>query len=203
MPTETLLKALSIEKDVVSQSDSGISWTSDRVTYPAELRGQLLPEDVHHRSRTVLEVYKEGALAGLFSRDNIFFTLHGDFRPYEQLIEDDPASIVPPVMADVYVTYDARMTSGVGAKAAMSKVDVHFNALDMVRPPAEDPRIRFVCQGHYEPAGGSLTGDGYVPFEFVIEVDQQARISLAEDRSSVDAVVTDNSPDGVRLTVAD
>ncbi|RWO22127.1 hypothetical protein [Mesorhizobium sp.] len=198
MPGELLLKALSLEKDVISKSESGISWTSDRVTYPAELKGQLLPDDVYHKSGTVLRIYKEGGWGGLFHGDDILFTVHGEFRPYEVLVEDesgDPSSWVTPVLADVYVTYDSAASGG---KATLSKVDIHVTALDTVRPPSENPRIRFVCQGSYEPAPS-----GHIRFEFVIEVDQQAGVSLVENRSSVDAVVTDNSPNGVQLTVAD
>lgn len=196
MPSgETLLKALEIEKDVVSKSESGISWTSDRVTYPQELKGQARPDDVYPNSATALRISKEGAFSGLFSADDILFTLYGNFRPYDQLIENDPYSVVTPVMADVYVSYDSRWSGG---KATMSKVDVRFNALDTLSPPQENPKIQFLCQGSYEPAGG-----GYIPFEFVFEVDAQANVSLVENRSSTDATLTDNSPQGVELTVSD
>jgi hypothetical protein len=131
----------------------------------------------------------------MYPADDILFSLHGDFRAYEVWIENDPNSVVTPVMANVYVTYDSRWSGG---KAAATKLDIHFNALDTVFPPIEDPMIRYVCQGHYEPAGG-----GYIPFEFVIEIDQQANVNLIENRSSPGAVVTDNSPKGIGLTVAD
>jgi hypothetical protein len=47
MPTELLVKGISIARDVLGKSDSGIHWTSDTVTYPADL--QVLPEDVYNR----------------------------------------------------------------------------------------------------------------------------------------------------------
>ena len=195
MGAEFVLKGLAVAKDVISRSDSGITWTSDQVTYPADLKDNLLPEDVFPKSARLLRISKEGSYDGLFASDDILFTLYGKFRAYEEVIQDDPESVITPVIADAYISYDAHWSGG---KATMSKADVHFTALDTVAGTADNPKIQFLCQGHYDPAP-----DGYIAFEFVVEVDQEANVNLAEDRSSSDAVVTDNSPNGVQLGVAD
>jgi hypothetical protein len=192
MSTEFVLKALNVTRGVVAKSESGITWTSDQVTYPADLAGGVLPDDAYSKSKTVLYIHKEGAWAGMYPADDIWFSLHGHFRAYEQLIENDPHSVVTPVMANVYVTYDAQL----GSKAAATKVDVRFNALNTAFPPANDPRIRYVCQGHYEPAGG-----GHIPIHLVIEVDSEGKVKLIENRSSPNAVVADDPPRGIDLTV--
>lgn len=194
MPAELVLKALSVYKDTVGRSESGISWTSDQVTYPADLKGQLLSDDVFSKSGQVLVISKSGGLNGLYAGDNIPFAVHGDFRAYDQVIENDPASIVMPVMANVYVSYEPSLSE----KATLTEVEVHFTALDTIFGKAEDPRIRYVCEGHYDPAG-----PGDIRFAVVVEVDQNANVYLVENRSGPDVSLTDNSPNGVYLTVAD
>jgi hypothetical protein len=108
-----------------------------------------LPDDVYPKTATAVRIYKDGAFDGLFQSDDLLFTLYGKFRAYDQQIENDPHSIITPVIADAYISYDAHWSEG---KATMSKVDIRFTALDTVVPPSDDPKIQFLCQGHYEPS---------------------------------------------------
>lgn len=189
-----VLKAIQIYRQIVGTSESGLTWSSDQITYPADLAGQILPDDAYDNSRSAAFIHKSGGMDGLFADDNMNFTVHGNFRPYSQVVEDDPASVVTPVLANVYVSYEP----GFSQKATETELEIHFTALNTAFSTAEDPRVRFVCQGHYDPAG---VGD--VRFEVVIEVDTQANVTLVENRSGPDTVVTDNSPDGFNLTIAD
>src|ERR1035437_5340155 len=96
------LKAISVLKDFISKGQGGLNYTSDQITYPNDL-GQV-PGDVYSKTRQVTFIHKTGSL---YASDEITFVMHGEFRAYDQPIENDPNSIVMPVMANVYVDLDS------------------------------------------------------------------------------------------------
>jgi hypothetical protein len=194
MTVPIVLQAIQIARQTFGTSESGITWSSDQITYPSNLVGQVLPDDANDRSQTVAWIHKTGGLDGLLADDSIYFTVHGNFRPYSQVILDDPASVVTPVLANVYVSY----YSALGQKATETQLEIHFTALDTAFNSAEDPRVRFICEGHYDPAG-----PGDVRFAVVVEIDTQANVTLIENRSGPDTIVTDDSPNGFDLTLPD
>jgi hypothetical protein len=130
------LKAISVLKDVVSKGQGGLAYTSDQITYPNDL-GQV-PDDAFPKTQNVASMSKP---ASLYAGDSITFEVHGEFRAYDQLILDDPNSIVMPVMANVYVDLYS------SEKADLTELEIHFTALQTPYGTAQDPRIRFLCEG--------------------------------------------------------
>jgi hypothetical protein len=185
--TELVLKGISIVKDVISKGQGGVSYTSDQITYPHDL--ERVDEDVVSKMNAVASIGKTGAL---FS-DAISFYVHGEFRAYDQPIENDPNSLVMPVMANVYVDLQS------SEKATLTELEIHFTALQTPFGTADDPRIRFLCEGHYDPAG---TGD--TRFRAVVEIDQNAKVNVIEQqKTGGDGALTDESPNGFSLTIED
>ncbi len=182
------LDGISLVKDIVSTNEGGVGYKSDQITYPAGL-GQV-PDDASPKTPTVFSV---GKLGSLFHDDSILFTLRGSFRAYEQTIIDDPDSILAPVMANVYVQLEA------SAKSGFSSLEVQFTALQTPYGTAQDPRIRFNVEGHYDPAG-----PGDTLFHGVIEIDQQANVTLIESAIAAgDGAISDNSPAGFGVSIPD
>jgi hypothetical protein len=183
------LKAISIIPKINSQGQDGVSYTSDQITYPSDLA--VVPGDAYPKIGSVAEIFKLGSL---YHRDTFEFNLRGEFRPYDQLIEDDPNSVVTPIMANVYVDLYS------SEKAGASELEIHFTALKTPYGTAKDPRIRFLCEGHYDPAG---TGD--LRFRAVVEIDQNANVNVVEGPQITggDGEVHDNSPNGFSVSAPD
>jgi hypothetical protein len=183
---EPVLKTLSVLRDLTSDSQSGVSYSSDQVTYPHDL--DRVPEDAYAREQTALYVHKQGYA---YRDDQISFAVRGSFRAFDQLILGDPASITVPVMANVDV-----YLNGVD-KAGLSTLEVRFSADATPYGTAEDPRIRFRCEGHYDPAGA-----GDTRFTAVLEVDQHANVNIvAAQVTGGDGQLGDNSPAGLSLAI--
>jgi len=182
---DVLSKTVSVLKNMVDRGQGGVTYTSDQITYPSDLDNV---EDALTRRQTVAYIYKDGSF---YEDDAITFMLHGEFRAYEQLVEGDPNSITTPIMANVYVDLER------SKKAGLTELEIHFNALHAAYGPDEDPRIRFVCDGRYDPAGS-----GDTRFRVVLEVDQNANVTVVESQvTGGDGVLHDSSPNGFSLTV--
>lgn len=132
MPGEAdiALRAMSIVPTIISKGQDGVSYTSDQITYPSDLAA--VPDDAYPKIGIVAGIGKVGSL---YHGDSIDFNLHGEFRPYDQLIEDDPNSVVTPIMANVYVDLYS------SEKAGSSELEIHFTALKTAYGTAKDPRI--------------------------------------------------------------
>jgi hypothetical protein len=191
MPGEAdiALKAISIVPNIISKGQDGVSYTSDQITYPSDLAA--VPDDAYPKIGSVAGIGKFGSL---YHGDSIEFNLHGEFRPYDQLIEDDPNSVVTPIMANVYVDLYS------SEKAGSSELEIHFTALKTPYGTAKDPRIRFLCEGHYDPAG---TGD--LRFRAVVEIDQNANVNVVEGPQITggEGEVHDYSPNGFSVSAPD
>ncbi len=186
------LQAISVLKDFVSKGQGGLTYSSDQITYPKDLA--QVPEDASPKTQAVASI---GKLGSLYASDNITFLVHGDFRAYDQTIEDDPNSIVTPVMANVYIDLDS------SEKAGLTELEIKFSALQVPYGTGQDPRIRFLCEGHYDPAG---TGD--LRFRAVVEIDQNANVNCVagDDAPKItggDGEINDDSPNGFDVTIQD
>jgi hypothetical protein len=185
MSVDFVLKGINVVRDFSAKSQSGLTWTSDQITYPHDL-GQV-PDDAYPHSKTVAYFYKE---ASLFAGDRIAWGMHGNFRPFFQLVEGDPNSITPPVIANVYVGLDSV------DKADRSELEIHFKALETPYGTPEDPRIRFLCEGHYDAAG-----TGECTFRAVVEIDANANVTCVEGPQITggEGQISDSSPNGFYL----
>jgi hypothetical protein len=183
---DIVLKEVEVLSKMSSRAQDGIVWSSQQITYPRDL-GRV-DDDVFPRTQLVLSIFNNSPF---FEDDEIEFYVKGDFRAYEQLILNDPNSIVTPVMANVRIELDSVKKSG------STKLDVSFTALETSFGTAEDPRIRFECNGHYDPAG-----DGDTKFNAMIEIDQQANVTVVSTRVvGGDGELGDNSPKGFTLRI--
>lgn len=187
-----VLKALSFVKDFVSKGQGGLTYISDQVKYPGDLA--QVPDDAVLKTQQVAYIHKLGSL---YASDDITFFVHGNFRAYSQSIEDDPNSIVMPVLANVYVDLEDSQ------KAELTELEIHFTALETPYGTAQDPRIRFLCEGHYDPAGS-----GDARFRAVVEIDQNANVNCVGDDdhpkiTGGDGAINDDSPNGFGVTIQD
>lgn len=186
MSIEPVLKTLSVLRDMTNDSQSGVSYTSDQVTYPHDL--ERVPEDAYGREQAALYVHKQGYA---YHNDQISFAVRGNFRAFDQLIIGDPNSVTLPVMANVDV-----YLNGID-KAGLSTLEVRFSADATPYGTAEDPRIRFRCEGHYDPAGG-----GDTRFTAILEVDQHANVNvIGAQVTGGDGEIVDNSPAGFSVGI--
>jgi hypothetical protein len=185
------LEAISVVKDFVSKGQGGLNYSSDQITYPRDLA--QVPEDANSKEVMVANVHKAGSL---YASDELTFSVYGQFRAYDQTIIDDPNAIVTPVMANVYID----LTSS--EKAGLSELEIHFTALQTPYGNGTDPRIRFLCEGHYDPAGS-----GDFRFRAVVEIDQNGNVNCLEDDppriTGGDGVISDDSPHGFDVTIQD
>jgi hypothetical protein len=183
---EPVLKTLNVLRDMTSDSQGGVSYTSDQVTYPHDL--ERVPEDAYPSAQAALYVHRQGYA---YRDDQISFAVRGNFRAFDQLILGDPNSVTLPVMANVDI-----YLNGV-EKAGHTTLEVRFSADATPYGTAEDPRIRFRCEGHYDPAG---TGD--TRFTAVLEVDQHANVNvIGAQVTGGDGEIVDNSPAGFSLSI--
>jgi hypothetical protein len=183
--TGVVLKAVSVLKNMVDKGQGGVNYSSDQITYPHDL---ALVDDAVSKSKMVAYIHKSGYV---YQSDAISFSVYGEFRAYDQVIENDPNSVVTPVMANVYIDLDQ------SDKAGLTELDIRFTALNTAFGTAEDPRIRFVCDGHYDPAGS-----GDTRFRAVVEIDQQANVNVIDKQvTGGDGIISDESPSGFSVTV--
>jgi hypothetical protein len=184
--TDVVLKGVEVLSKMSSRDQDGIIWSTQHITYPRGL--DRVDDDVFSRMQLVLSIFNSSPF---FESDDIAFYMKGEFRAYEQLILNDPNSIVTPVMANVRIEPVRIQKSG------STKLDISFTALETSFGTAEDPRIRFECNGHYDPAG---TGD--TTFNALIEIDQQANVTVVSFQIvGGDGELGDDSPNGFTLRI--
>lgn len=176
--------AIKVVPDYVSKGSGGLTYASDQITYPADLPS--VPDDAYNASKTAVWFSRAN---GLFGNEGLVFSVYGNFRQFEQKIEGDPDSVTKPVMANVYFDLE-RVLDEMSSKSELS---VSFKALEKpYLPSPEDPRIRFVCEGHYDPLGS-----GDIRFRAILEVDQNANINVLElTKTDGEGNLSDNSPNG-------
>jgi hypothetical protein len=180
------MKTLSVLRDLNSASQDGVSYTSDQATYPHDL--ERVPEDAYWHEKSALYVHKQGYA---YQDDQISFAVRGNFRAFDQLIEGDPNSVTTPVLANVDVYLDSVK------KAGHTVLEARFSADHTPYGTAEDPRIHFRCEGHYDPAGS-----GDTRFTAIIEVDQHANVNvIGAQITGGDGEIADYTPAGLSVGI--
>jgi hypothetical protein len=188
MTEEAALAAIGVVSGYISGGSGGLSHSSDMNTYPKDLASV---GDAYPREHTAAFIYKQGELF----TDELTFEVHGDFRAYDQQILEDPNSIVWPVMANVYITLAGALAAN--KISSKSELSIAFKAMETAYGTPQDPRVRFLCEGHFDPA---LTGD--TQFRVVLEVDQDANVNVIQQEITIgDGVLADNSPRGFSLHI--
>jgi hypothetical protein len=153
------LAGLGIIQDRISYSTGGLQYNSDQISYPNDLRRVGRREPI---ARTIAEFRS----IGLFSDNKTVFKLHGDFSDsYEDANETNR------VMANVYIDLDD--------SSSYDYSFLSFRAVALQTPygTPEDPRIRFVCSGRFNPAG---VGD--CNYRVVLEIDQHGDANCIEKK---------------------
>jgi hypothetical protein len=182
-----VLSLIAVSSDYVKGGSGGLVHSSDMITYPKDL---VQVGDAYAKTNAAAYIGKHGYVY----TDSVNFDLHGDFRAYDQQILDDPNSIVWPVMANVNITLGS-----LSDMSSKSELSIAFKAMATAYGTPEDPRLRFLCEGHYDPA---LTGD--TRFRVVLEIDQNASVNVIEQEITMgDGVLADESPHGFSLRIPD
>jgi len=152
-----VLGGISIVQAAIQGSQGGLSYSSDQITYPRELERV---GDARAKSREAAYFFS----AGIFFNNETSFKVHGDFSDsYE------PANRSNRVMANVYIDLDET--------TSYSQSLLTFNARALQTPygTPEDPKVRFVCTGRFDPAG-----PGDCSYRVVLEVDQHCYVKAVE-----------------------
>jgi hypothetical protein len=131
-----------------------LSYDSDQITYPKDLPRVAKTKSME---RTVASFRSYG----LFSNNKTDFKLYGEFS-------SDPES---PIMANVYFSLDNTTEYSYSA--------LSFSAKALATPygTPEDPRIRFVCTGRFDPAG-----KGDCRYRVVIEINKYGHATCIEQK---------------------
>jgi hypothetical protein len=144
-----VLAGMSVVQDRIQNSQGGLTYTSDQITYPRDLERVV---GVESRSLPVAEFNQPLAM---FTDTQTIFYLHGDFGRG--------------VMANVYIDVEDTTTYSTSLLSFSAK------ALQTPYGTPEDPRIRFVCTGRFDPAGFGDCG-----YRVVLEVDQTGHATPVE-----------------------
>jgi hypothetical protein len=106
------------------------------------------------------EFYSYGAFTDTLTK----FVLHGDFSD-----SSEPAVSGNRVMANVYIDLDNTTT--------YYKSELGFKCIGLQKPygTPDDPRLRFVCTGRFDPAG-----PGDLSYRAVLEVNQHGKVNCVE-----------------------
>jgi hypothetical protein len=151
------LAGLGLVQNQVNQNADGLSYSSDQVTYPKDL--QRVGE-----TRRVDKTIARFRSYGAFSDNVTDFNLYGDFsKSYEKANETNRT------MANVYI--DLANTSSYYS----SRLTFQAKALQTPYGTPENPKIRFVCSGRFDPAG---IGD--CNYRVVVEIDQHGNATCVE-----------------------
>ncbi len=154
-----VLGGISIVQAAIQGSQGGLSYTSDQITYPRELERV---GNARSKSETAAYFFS----AGMFTDNETRFKVHGDFSDsYERANRSNR------VMANVYIDLDET--------TSYSQSLLTFNARALQTPygTPEDPKVRFVCSGRFDPAG-----PGDCSYRVVLEVDQHCKVNTVESQ---------------------
>jgi len=152
-----VLGGTSIVQAAIQGSQGGLSYSSDQITYPRELERV---GDARAKSERAAYFFS----VGMFFDNKTRFKVHGDFSDSRE-----PANRSNRVMANVYIDLDET--------TSYSQSLLTFNARALQTPygTPEDPKVRFVCTGRFDPAG-----PGDCSYRVVLEVDQHCNVEAVE-----------------------
>lgn len=142
----------------INGSQGGLTYSSDQLTYG---EGERTVGRARHVSRQAARFFS----AGLIFNNATTFKLHGEFGQGQD---------GKPRMFNVYIDLDETTTYAAQGGSALS-----FSARGLQTPygTPEDPRLRFVCSGRFDPAG---LGD--CAYRVVLEVDKGGFVSVVESK---------------------
>ncbi len=152
-----VMGGLAIGQSQINQVSGGLVYDSDQITYP---------KDLARVGKTTTKSVKaaEFMSLGMFSDNKTVFNVHGEFSD-----SAEPPTDKNRVMANVYIDMASTTT--------YSKSDLSFHAKALQTPygTPEDPKVRFACNGRFDPAG-----PGDVSYRAVLEVDQHGNVAVIE-----------------------
>lgn len=154
-----VLSGVSVAQDRISYSTGGLEYSSDQISYPKDL--DMVENNI--TKSTVVAEFR----SGLFSENKTVFQLHGEFSDNYQ-----KANGKNRVMANVYIDRDPDTTS-----YYISSLKFNARALEKPYGTPDDPKIRFVCNGRFDPAG---IGD--CEYRVVLEVNQHGDVSCIDSK---------------------
>ena len=153
------LSGVSVVQDRLASTQGGLSYSSDQITYPRDLERVGATKPVNRTVATFTSI-------GMFTDNETEFSLHGDFSDsYET------ATTSNRTMANVYIEIENTTT--------YSQSLLTFSARALATPygTPQDPKIRFVCTGRFDPAGS-----GDCSYYVVLEINQHGHAHAVEGR---------------------
>jgi hypothetical protein len=145
----TGLAALGIIQNQVNASNGGLNYSSDQVTYPKDLN--MVPGETRSVNKEIAYFFS----AGGFIDNKTKFNLCGDFGEN--------------TMANVRIELAETTSYYTSALSFTAK------ALQTPYGTKENPKIRFVCSGRFDPAG---IGD--CSYSVILEVNDMAMVKVIE-----------------------
>jgi hypothetical protein len=175
-----VLSTIGVGKSFMPPSEGGLSYSSGQITYHEEL-GRI---GVRLKNKTPLAaVFWSNRLTG---DCRTTFCLHGDFSD-----SNEPATASNRVMANVFIALDKTTTY------PYSKLSFTAVPLEHAYGEAQDPRIRFKCEGWFDPLGSGEAG-----YFAVLEVDQHANVNCVEFRlTNGEAIHYENTNQGIEIEI--
>ncbi|MES0489514.1 MAG: DUF4157 domain-containing protein [Leptospirales bacterium] len=152
-----VMGAISIGQTIMGPTTGSLTYQSDQISYPSGLKGVKIKKAIS----TEVAVFRS---FGMVTDNETIFKVHGNFsNSYEKANEKNR------YMANVYMDLDKTTTY---SQSALS-----FSAKALTTPygTPQDPKVRFVCRGRFDPAGS-----GDCMYRAVIEIDQYGNANCVE-----------------------
>lgn len=137
--------------DGVPLTKGGLSYQCDQLSFPADQ--QPVSKEAHSVSVRAAEFLSKGR----FSDNHTVFNLHGDFGQG--------------VLSNVHIDLDETTTY------FRSELSFRATGMNVAYGTADDPRLRFVCTGRFDPVGR-----GDATFRAVLEVDRGGNVYCIESK---------------------
>jgi hypothetical protein len=162
----------------VNGKQDGLTFSSSVLQYPKE-QARVGP-NLKHVSKLAAEFFAGGSV---FDNKTKFY-LRGEFSD-----SSAPPTATNRVMSNVYIDVESTTTY------YASTLSFAAIGLDTAYGTAADPKLRFVCQGRFDPAGA-----GDVGYRAVLEIDQHANVNCVEfSLIHGDAFVYQSTTEGFRI----
>jgi hypothetical protein len=149
------LSGLGIVQNQVNGSQGGLNYTSDQITYP---NGLQTTGDAKGKTIQAAKFFSSGA----FSNNETKFCVHGYFGQKDKEGR--------PTLANVYIDLE-ETTSYTSPGGSLLSFNARAEQTPVGTP--NNPRIRFVCSGRFDPAG---VGD--CSYRVVLEIDQYGSVKV-------------------------
>jgi hypothetical protein len=138
-----------------------LTYDCDQMSYPDAV--DIAGVDLKPKHRKAAEFFSKG----VWSDNHTIFKLHGDFSDTDEPVKSDKdGRVTNRILKNVYIDLATTTT--------YDKSDLSFKAKGLKNPygKPEDPRLRFVCSGRFNPLGS-----GDCVYRAVLEVDQHGNVN--------------------------